>query len=183
VLIREIRRAQERVTDTDEEADEVFRTLDANADSLLEREELTTPLRESGRRADADLNGRIDRDEYRLYFRHRVQVRAETVPAQKRDDRNDRDNRNGRPDPRGMTQPPKDEDPLPGWFTELDVDADRQVELHEWRKAGRLIESFAEMDLDEDGLLTREEYLRYARMHEQEPPDEPPPPVSKSGKK
>ncbi|MBY0458934.1 MAG: hypothetical protein K2V38_16475 [Gemmataceae bacterium] len=36
--------------------------------------------------------------------------------------------------------------------------------MFEWRKAGRPVELFEEMDLNGDGLLTRDEYLRYARM-------------------
>ena len=55
---------------------------------------------------------------------------------------------------------------MPDWFTALDLDTDGQIALHEWRKASRTIESFMEMDLDHDGLLTRDEYLRFVRMTE-----------------
>ncbi|MGL4424409.1 MAG: hypothetical protein ACRCZF_27395, partial [Gemmataceae bacterium] len=53
---------------------------------------------------------------------------------------------------------PKD---LPGWFTSLDEDQDGQVGLYEWRKGERKTTEFLPMDLNEDGLLTAEEYIRY----------------------
>ena len=52
---------------------------------------------------------------------------------------------------------------LPSWFAALDADADGQVALSEWRKARKPIEAFQEMDLDGDGLLTRDEYQRYLK--------------------
>ena len=50
--------------------------------------------------------------------------------------------------------------------------------------AGGEIKYFNEMDLDEDGLLTRDEYVRFAQMNEktqkQEPPvQDPVPPKSR----
>jgi len=49
--------------------------------------------------------------------------------------------------------------------------------------AGGEIKYFNEMDLDEDGLLTRDEYVRFAQMNEktqkQEPPVQDPVPPKK----
>lgn len=56
---------------------------------------------------------------------------------------------------------------LPEWFTTLDIDKDGQIALFEWRKSGRVIASYTEMDLNADGLLTRDEYLRFVKMSEQ----------------
>ncbi|MDW8197850.1 MAG: EF-hand domain-containing protein, partial [Gemmataceae bacterium] len=53
---------------------------------------------------------------------------------------------------------------LPNWFNELDVDKDGQVGLYEWRKAGKDLKEFMEMDLNGDGLVTADEYLRFARL-------------------
>jgi hypothetical protein len=56
---------------------------------------------------------------------------------------------------------PKD---LPSWFDEYDLDKDGQVSLYEWRKAGKDVKDFTEMDLNGDGLITADEYLRFARQ-------------------
>ena len=50
---------------------------------------------------------------------------------------------------------------LPQWFVDLDTDRDGQIALHEWRKAGLPIEEFMAMDLNGDGLLPPDEYLRF----------------------
>lgn len=52
---------------------------------------------------------------------------------------------------------------LPDWFDEYDATRDGQVALHEWRKAGQTIESFATYDLDGDQLITPDEVLRQGR--------------------
>ncbi len=49
---------------------------------------------------------------------------------------------------------------LPPWFDALDTDSDGQVELSEWRAAGRAIPGFGEYDLDDDGLITPRELTR-----------------------
>jgi EF hand len=53
---------------------------------------------------------------------------------------------------------PKD---LPEWFDEYDIDKDGQIALWEWRKAGKDITKFQEMDLNGDGLITADELLRF----------------------
>ena len=55
---------------------------------------------------------------------------------------------------------------LPDWFATLDSDKDGQISLFEWRKGGKLTALFQEMDLNGDGLLTKEEYTRYLKMKE-----------------
>src|SRR5205823_223357 len=52
---------------------------------------------------------------------------------------------------------------LPGWFEDYDTDKDGQVSLYEWRKAGRDVKDFTEMDLNGDGLITADELLRFTR--------------------
>jgi EF hand len=49
---------------------------------------------------------------------------------------------------------------LPSWFTTLDTDKDGQIGLYEWRADGRRIAEFQTFDLNNDGLITAEEYLR-----------------------
>jgi hypothetical protein len=53
---------------------------------------------------------------------------------------------------------------LPGWFDEYDGDKDGQIGLYEWRKNGKVIDEFNEMDLNGDGFVTADEYLRFARQ-------------------
>ena len=57
---------------------------------------------------------------------------------------------------------------IPPWFVELDTDRDGQVALYEWRRAGLPMAQFQEMDLNEDGLLPPDEYLRYVRLYRPE---------------
>lgn len=153
--------------DPNEDADRVFRVLDRDADGVLAGEELTTKLRGERRQADADANGRIDKDEYRGYYRQRVGTAAEAVSAAKTDDRNGR-----KPDGKsGASAGTKDAFTV--WLAELDTDKDGQVALHEWRRGGRVIDAFTVMDLDGDGLLTKDESERYAKMKEKE--QQPPP--------
>lgn len=139
--------------EANEDADRAFRVLDRDGDGVLSPAELTAKLRDDRLRADADGNGRIDRDEYRAYFSHRATAAAEA--ASKAAEGGGKSP--GRPTKTG----------LPDWFADLDADKDGQIALSEWRKAGRAINLYLEMDLDSDGLLTKEEYQRYARQKEQ----------------
>jgi Ca2+-binding EF-hand superfamily protein len=153
--------AQEANSSENEEADKVFRVLDRDGDGVLATEEWTAKLRDSRAQTDLDGNGRIDRDEYRAYFRQRVAAGAEAIVAKATAERNPRGS-----DGKNTVNTTKNG--VPDWFGELDSDKDGQIALHEWRKAGRELTLFMEMDLDNDGLLTKEEYLRYARLKEQD---------------
>ncbi len=60
--------------------------------------------------------------------------------------------------------PKEVKDALPPWFDDLDTDKDGQVSLYEWRKGSKDTREFTEMDLNGDGLVTADEYLRFARQ-------------------
>ncbi|MFM8272826.1 MAG: EF-hand domain-containing protein [Gemmata sp.] len=142
-----------------EDADKVFRVLDRNGDGELSADEFTAGLKDEKLHADTDGNGRITKEEYRGYFNRRVTLRAETVAANlKGDGGRTSDAKSG-----GKSRPGNG---LPDWFTTLDSDKDGQVALFEWRKGGRSVEAFNAMDLNGDGLLTREEYLRFVKLSE-----------------
>ena len=49
---------------------------------------------------------------------------------------------------------------LPKWWADVDADKDVQLSLYEWRTAGKKVEEFVALDLNTDGFLTVEEYLR-----------------------
>ncbi|WP_439631734.1 hypothetical protein [Gemmata sp.] len=137
-----------------EDADRAFRVLDRDGDGVLAPAEFTTKLRDDRLRADADGNGRIDRDEYRAHFNTRATAAADVLAAKAAE-------AGGKP--AGRTG----KGGVPDWFADLDADKDGQIALSEWRKAGRAINLYLEMDLDADGLLTKEEYQRFARQKEQ----------------
>jgi Ca2+-binding EF-hand superfamily protein len=145
-----------------EDVDKVFRVLDRDGDGKLEPEEMTTKLREEKPRADTDGNGRIDKDEYRTYFRQRVVLNTDA--AIKAMDQLQKLSADGKT----PAKPGVGTGGLPSWFTDLDTDKDAQIALSEWRKSGREIAAFMEMDLDDDGLLTKDEYARFAKMKERE---------------
>jgi Ca2+-binding EF-hand superfamily protein len=157
-------------SDPNEDPDRVFRVLDRDSNGNLEPEEMTTKLREEKPKADGDGNGRIDKDEYRAYYRSRVAASAEAAVKAA-------DQKGSAP---GSAGRPALATALPAWFTGADEDEDGQVSLAEWRKSGRAIDVFTQMDLDGDGQLTKEEYARYARTKEKEAADKLPP--KKSGK-
>src|SRR5581483_2816075 len=50
---------------------------------------------------------------------------------------------------------------IPSWFEEYDDDHDGQVGLYEWRRHGKPTTEFVAMDLNGDGYLTADEWLRY----------------------
>jgi Ca2+-binding EF-hand superfamily protein len=133
--------------DANEDADRVFRVLDRDGDGTLAAEEWTSKLREDQLKADADANGRIDKNEYRESYQRRVAAAADAAAKA------------GDPKAAGAKTA------APDWFAGLDADKDGQVALHEWRKAGRPIELFMKMDLDGDGLLTQAEHARYAKLN------------------
>ena len=58
-------------------------------------------------------------------------------------------------------------DGLPLWWGDYDTNKDGQIGLHEWRLADEPTAKFYEMDLDGDGLLTPDEYLRYKNRVEE----------------
>ena len=60
---------------------------------------------------------------------------------------------------------------LPSWFEKYDTDLDGQVGLYEWRRAGEPTAKFVEMDLNGDGYLTAEEWLRFAKAQLDKKPD------------
>jgi Ca2+-binding EF-hand superfamily protein len=139
----------------DAEADKVFRVLDRNGDGELDADELTPALKAEKALTDTDKNGRISKAEYREYFKRQVAARAEVIAEKLTEAARTQDGKHTEKAPK-----------LPEWFTTLDLDKDGQISLYEWRKAGRPIAQFQEMDLNGDGLLTPDEYFRWLKMKE-----------------
>jgi Ca2+-binding EF-hand superfamily protein len=155
LIIRNAAQAQGEEVNTNDDADKMFRVLDLNSDGELTGSELSSALRDDKAQADTNGDGRISKEEYREYFRRRVDKKAETLTTALKT--NEDTIRNLNTDKRTG---------LPDWFTKLDTDKDGQISLAQWRKAGKDIALFEEMDLNGDGLLTRDEYLRWAKLKE-----------------
>lgn len=142
-----------------DEVRKVFQQLDRDSSGWLEAAEWPERLRAKARDFDEDRDGRISFDEYRAYFEGRVLRLWETgtedplPPAT--------------PAPATASPGPirygKLPDGLPSWFVDLDTDRDGQISLYEWKSAGYSLADFQVMDLNGDGLLPPEEYLRYLR--------------------
>jgi len=150
--------AQAGNAELNEEVDKVFRVLDRDGDGVLSGDEMTTKLRGDRLQFDIDGNGRIDKDEYRAHFNRRIAVGVEALNAKAERERGS--------ESKPTAKAPKSA--VPDWFADVDADKDSQIALSEWRKAGRAINVFMEMDLDGDGLLTKDEYQRFVKLKEKE---------------
>jgi Ca2+-binding EF-hand superfamily protein len=53
---------------------------------------------------------------------------------------------------------------VPPWFRDLDRNGDGQVTVQEWQHGGRPLDQFGQYDLNDDGIITAEEVLRYLKM-------------------
>jgi hypothetical protein len=150
-----------------DEARKVFQQLDRDGSGWLEAAEWPDRLRAKARDYDSDRDGRISFEEYRAYFEGRVLRLWETgtedpvppaIPAPGTSANN----------PAVVLPGPirygKLPDGLPKWFVDLDTDRDGQISLYEWRSGGYSLADFQAMDLNGDGLLPPEEYLRYWRQ-------------------
>jgi Ca2+-binding EF-hand superfamily protein len=141
--------------------DDLFRRQDQNGDGLVNYDEMPEPLRAERDKWDANRDGFIDLNEYRVYLQGRMRQLAGEGGADF-----------GRPGigPDGLPieeerkpvvyrfgkLPPE----LPAWFAEFDTDKDAQIGLYEWRQSGRPLQEFRAMDRNDDGFLTAEEVLR-----------------------
>ena len=142
----------------------VQRRLDQNGNGLLSPDEMTDGLRGQLAKWDRNRDGSIDPAEYEAFFLAHHQIVAEAVasgeiplklpkgipgPGQAVAE--------DQPKARRATYPPG----LPPWFAEYDTDGDGQVGLYEWRRKGRPIAEFVQMDRNEDGYLTPAELLHF----------------------
>lgn len=144
--------------DQKEYAERAFRVLDRDASGFLESAEWSTALKALAKQVDEDGNRRLDMEEYLDYFDLRVTTVTESM-VKLRAEFNKLRRNDGGDDLTGG---------LPAWFTKYDTDKDGQIGLYEWREAGEDIAKYDAMDLDQDGLLTVGEYMRYLKKVEEE---------------
>ena len=135
---------------------------------MLNYDEMPETLRAERTQWDTNKDGFIDLNEYKAYYRARMQQRAAerggswssqqpppewglpSVPPVEEEEQ--------RPVVYRAGKLPKD---LPAWFQQLDTDNDGQIGLYEWKTSGRSLEEFEQIDRNGDGFLTVEEVLRY----------------------
>jgi hypothetical protein len=153
------------------QAERLFQKLDKNRDGVLSKDEVPDGLLANFAKWDKNRDGVIDPSEYWAYYQSTLKTVSDKVASGEIAIKL----------PAGMTipkpAPPAEEENkvqvfragklppgLPEWFTRLDTDMDGQIGLYEWRAGGGDIEEFNKMDLNGDGLLTPEEYLRWKKM-------------------
>lgn len=150
--------------------------LDQDRDGRVSRAEADDRLRPNFDRIDTNGDGFITLEEFRAFYANQNQNRNNN------NGNGNGNNNNGYLDPNtgmwvggGPGYDPRRQQPeeiyairygklppgLEDWFTDLDSDKDGQIGLYEWRAAKRNMEEFVAMDLDGDGLITADEYLRY----------------------
>jgi Ca2+-binding EF-hand superfamily protein len=146
-----------------------FKRADTNGDGFLNEDEinamrggLVNTFKDTWKGYDKNNDGKIDLEEFKAWFKQAYAQRQDQMKGA------------------GVTFDPNEEDwekrptvfraghyprELPAWFAQYDLDKDGQVGLYEWRKFGKSIEEFQEIDRNGDGLLTVEEVLWYMRKH------------------
>lgn len=176
-------------TVTDDEVARMMRRYDKNDDGRVSLEEAqsTEKLKFVFATYDKNGDGFIDMGEMKLYTIDRVNGRIPDPPNNGNDPRSQPPGGGNQPyysydqggDRRGnrdtIAPPAEEERPiavrfgklpgnLPSWWATLDTDKDGQIGLYEWRADKRAMSEFAAMDLNGDGLLTAEEYLRFKKL-------------------
>jgi hypothetical protein len=158
-------KGQEKPADRSAATDLAFRMLDRDGSGVLEPDEQTDRLR-AAKGIDADGDGLITRDEYRVYFQARLATAIELATRRQAAEATKASAGSAeRPKPAARVAVGKRPSGLPRWFEQLDLDGDGQIGLYEWRQAGLPTNHFRDLDLDGDGLLTAAEYLRYVKLH------------------
>lgn len=165
-----------RGSDPDALAEQFFRRSDRDQDGLLKFEELSETLQRERDTYDTNKDGFISLEEYKPYIVSRTKkdnpapTDKSATPEEKKSPENNAPIVTETPqtykeDPRPQIfragkLPTKD---LPDWFIRLDKegDSDGQVGLYEYKTLNKGTDDFMAMDLNGDGLLTAEEYLRW----------------------
>jgi EF hand len=158
---------------SDQQVQERFRRYDRDNDGKITAAEAQQSDRLRGvfQQYDKNTDGSMDFAEYKTYYVDAISGQTQGSSGQSYGQYGQPGSWGG-PDgsaPRGTVEEPKPvvlrygklPKELPSWFTSLDTNQDGQIALYEWRNDGRLATDFMPMDLNTDGLVTAEEYLRY----------------------
>jgi hypothetical protein len=150
--------------------------MDRNNDGVLNSDEMPDSLKAERDKWVTNKDGFIDLNEFKAYFQARMmEQRAERGPGgfggfpgggwgggQQSpaipEENPIEDEGSKRPTVYRVGKLPKE---LPSWFYEADTDGDGQIGLYEWKSKGWPIETFQQIDRNNDGFLTVDEVLRY----------------------
>ena len=184
--------------DVDAMAEQRFRQSDLNGDGRLSYDEASERLKPRFQEVDTNRDGYIDLAEYKAYMAAAM-GRAPGSPGMGPQGPQRPNGYGGDPNgpPGGWSGGPggwdgpggredrKEKEPpvfairygklpdgLPDWWAERDTDKDGQIGLYEWRAAGEDMKEFTAMDLNGDGLLAPDEYLRFERLKAETKADE-----------
>ncbi len=171
-----------------------FQQMDLNKDGYITMDEASDRMKSTFPQIDRNGDGRIDLGEYTAYTNERMAGGGRGGPPSMGGDPNmqqqfqfNQQQPGGFPGApqfdtsggRGGRQNREEDDTtrvavhrfgkmpkgLPDWFEKLDTDMDGMVGLYEWRRAsGKTTKEFVDMDLNGDGYLTADEWIRYTKM-------------------
>jgi len=151
-------------------AERVFNDLDLNRDGFLNAEEIAfaKQFKNEWKKWDADDDGLISLDEWKAYWRQKDMapgVLAKKNPSEQETASAKKPPANKIDAKVVQAQVSKTPAVLPAWFAQIDLDKDGQISLYEWKKAGKDIEEFLKLDLNDDGFLTAKEVLRSQQVY------------------
>lgn len=158
---------------SDQQVQERFRRYDRDNDGKITAAEAQQSDRLRGvfQQYDKNADGSMDYNEYKAYYVDAISGSSSQnsmSPGWGQGGPGAPEGPGGR-DPRQPIEEPKPvvlrygklPKELPSWFNTMDTNMDGQIALYEWRNDGRSATDFTPMDLNADGLVTAEEYLRY----------------------
>ena len=173
-----------------EDVEARFKQSDRNGDGKITQDEASQFLRPVFQQYDKNGDGAIDLAEYRAYMAERFGAGGRGMGGapgfgSPGFDPNSQPQWGGPPpqmnnaggsSDRGRKQEEEDVRPvvyrygkmpkeIPSWFEDLDTDKDGMVGLYEWRrKSNKSTAEFIKYDLNGDGYMTAEEWLRFQRL-------------------
>lgn len=170
---------------TDEQVRNFMERSDKDKDGRLSYDEASSTLKSKFQEYDTNRDGYIDFQEYRRYIDDNFANRGRSSGSNNSSNSNSQQpqqqpygyggyGRGQQEEEEKIERPvvyrygklPKE---VPSWFVDLDTDKDGQIGLYEWRQAGRSTSDFVLMDLNGDGYLTAEEWIRYNKMDIESP--------------
>jgi Ca2+-binding EF-hand superfamily protein len=149
-----------------ERAAKAFRKFDRDHDGRLSADEMPDGLREQLSAWDRNRDGMIDADEYLAYFQASLKAVADGIASGAIPIKQPKVSASV-PQPTPMAPPARAAAAprIPDWFRRLDEDGDGQVGLYEWKKSGRTLAEFLDIDRNHDGFIEVKELLAYIVEH------------------